>query len=148
MSDYKETLNLPNTAFPMKANLAEREPAVLKRWNEIKLYQQLAEAGKNKINKDKTKLFILPDGPPFANGHIHIGHAVNKILKDFILKSKTLNGYYAPFVPGWDCHGLPIELNVEKEVGKPGVKLDAKAFREKCRLYAMKQINLQRDAFI
>ncbi len=148
MSDYKDTLNLPNTAFPMKANLAEREPTILKRWHEIKLYQRLAEAGKNKINKDKTKLFILPDGPPFANGHIHIGHAVNKILKDFVLKSKTLNGYYAPFVPGWDCHGLPIELNVEKEVGKPGVKLDAKAFREKCRSYAMKQINLQRDAFV
>lgn len=142
MSDYKDTLNLPNTAFPMKANLAEREPTILKRWQEIKLYQQLAEKG-----KDKPK-FILPDGPPFANGNIHIGHAVNKILKDFILKSKTLNGYYAPFVPGWDCHGLPIELNVEKEVGKPGVKLDAKAFREKCRSYAMKQINLQRDAFV
>jgi isoleucyl-tRNA synthetase len=142
MSDYKDTLNLPNTAFPMKANLAEREPDILKRWNEIKLYQQLSEKG-----KDKPK-FILPDGPPFANGNIHIGHAVNKILKDFILKSKTLNGFYAPFVPGWDCHGLPIELNVEKEVGKPGVKLDAKAFREKCRLYAQKQVNIQRDAFI
>lgn len=142
MSDYKDTLNLPNTAFPMKANLAEREPAILKRWQDIKLYQQLAEQVKE---KDK---FILPDGPPFANGHIHIGHAVNKILKDFVLKSKTLSGYYAPFVPGWDCHGLPIELNVEKEVGKPGVKLDAKAFREKCRSYAMKQINLQREAFV
>lgn len=142
MSDYKDTLNLPNTAFPMKANLAEREPATLKRWSEIKLYQKLTEQG-----FDKPK-FILPDGPPFANGNIHIGHAVNKILKDFILKSKTLNGFYAPFVPGWDCHGLPIELNVEKEVGKPGVKLDAKAFREKCRSYAQKQIDIQRDAFI
>lgn len=142
MSDYKNTLNLPNTAFPMKANLAEREPIILKRWQEINLYQQLAEQSQGKPK------FILPDGPPFANGNIHIGHAVNKILKDFILKSKTLNGFYAPFVPGWDCHGLPIELNVEKEVGKPGVKLDAKAFREKCRLYAQKQIDIQRDAFI
>ncbi len=142
MSDYKDTLNLPSTAFPMKANLAEREPVILKHWQAIKLYQQLAQQGKEK------QKFILPDGPPFANGKIHIGHAVNKILKDFVLKSKTLNGYYAPFVPGWDCHGLPIELNVEKEVGKPGVKLDAKAFREKCRSYAMQQIDLQREAFI
>ncbi len=142
MSDYKNTLNLPNTAFPMKANLAEREPSILKRWREINLYQQLAEQSKGKPK------FILPDGPPFANGNIHIGHAVNKILKDFILKSKTLNRFYAPFVPGWDCHGLPIELNVEKEVGKPGVKLDARAFRDKCRAYAMKQIDIQRDAFI
>jgi isoleucyl-tRNA synthetase len=140
--DYKDTLNLPKTDFPMKANLAQREPETLKHWQSIKLVQQLKEKGQAK------PAFILADGPPYANGPIHLGHAVNKILKDFVLKVKTLGGFYAPYVPGWDCHGLPIELNVEKKSGKPGHKIDAKTFREKCREYGQAQVNLQRDAFI
>ena len=141
-TDYKATLNLPNTAFPMKADLAKREPEILAHWKSIKIIEKLAEIG---MSREK---FILSDGPPYANGPIHVGHAVNKILKDFVLKSKTLSGFYAPYVPGWDCHGLPVELKVEKQVGKPGVKIDAKTFREKCREYVLKQIDLQRDAFI
>ncbi len=140
--DYKDTLNLPKTDFPMKANLANREPETLKRWEEIDLYQKL-----RKIGKGRNK-FILHDGPPYANGDIHIGHAVNKILKDIIVKSKTLSGFDAPYVPGWDCHGLPIELNVEKKLGKPGRKVDAAGFRQGCRDYAQKQVDGQRADFI
>ena len=141
MSEYKHTLNLPETSFAMKANLAQREPGMLKRWQEEDVYQQIrdARAGRQK--------FVLHDGPPYANGDIHIGHAVNKILKDIIVKSKTLSGFDAPYVPGWDCHGLPIELNVEKKVGKAGHKVDAATFREKCREYAYKQVNGQREDF-
>ncbi len=102
MTDYKATLNLPETAFPMKAGLPQREPETLKFWNDIGLYQKLRAIG-----GDRPK-FVLHDGPPYANGSIHIGHAVNKILKDIIVRSKTLAGYDAPYVPGWDCHGLPI----------------------------------------
>ncbi len=140
--DYKKTLNLPKTAFPMKANLAQREPERLKKWNEADLYKKIrAEfAGRPK--------FILHDGPPYANGAIHIGHAVNKVLKDFILKSKTMSGFDAPYVPGWDCHGLPIELMVEKKVGKADVKIPAAAFRRACREYATKQVKMQKDEFI
>jgi isoleucyl-tRNA synthetase len=140
MTDYKNTLNLPHTDFPMKADLAKREPHILEKWESIKLYQKLRE-------KKSSKKFILHDGPPYANGHIHLGHAVNKILKDIVVKSQTLNGFDAPFIPGWDCHGLPIELNVEKKFGKAGVKLSAKEFREKCREYAHEQINIQREEF-
>ena len=134
MTDYKATLNLPQTAFPMKASLATREPEFLKQWQEMALYQQLREQRKGR------EKFILHDGPPYANGDIHIGHAVNKILKDIIVKSKSLSGFDAPYVPGWDCHGLPIELKVEKKVGKVGVKVDATTFRKECRKYANKQI--------
>ena len=109
MIDYKLTLNLPATLFPMKANLAQREPAILKGWNEDRVYEKLREKRKGQ------KKFILHDGPPYANGKIHIGHAVNKILKDIIIKSKSLSGFDAPYVPGWDCHGLPIEHEVEKK---------------------------------
>jgi isoleucyl-tRNA synthetase len=142
MSDYKDTLNLPKTAFPMKASLAQREPQRLKQWQEIGLYEQIRQecAGRPK--------FILHDGPPYANGDLHVGHAVNKILKDIIVKSRTLDGYDAPYVPGWDCHGLPIELNVEKKVGKPGGKVTAAEFRQKCREYASRQIDGQRKDFI
>ncbi len=112
MTDYKATLNLPQTDFPMRGNLAKREPEMLKRWQAMNLYGRLREQGEG---HDK---FILHDGPPYANGEIHIGHAVNKVLKDIIVKAKTLSGFDAPYVPGWDCHGLPIELNVEKKVGK------------------------------
>ncbi|WP_372796547.1 isoleucine--tRNA ligase [Litorivivens sp.] len=141
MSDYKHTLNLPQTAFPMKANLAQREPGMLKKWQESKLYNAIREA---RAGREK---FILHDGPPYANGDIHLGHAVNKILKDIIVKSKTLEGFDAPYVPGWDCHGLPIELNVEKKVGKPGHKVDVRTFRQKCRDYASKQVAGQRTSF-
>lgn len=141
MADYKHTLNLPQTDFPMKASLANREPERLKKWQEGELYQKIRETSKGR------KSFTLHDGPPYANGDIHIGHAVNKILKDMIIKSKTLNGFDAPYVPGWDCHGLPIELNVEKKVGKPGVKVDVRTFRQKCRDYAAKQIAGQKKDF-
>ena len=141
MTDYKPTLNLPNTSFPMRGDLAKREPGMLKDWESRKLYQQLRTiaAGRPK--------FILHDGPPYANGKIHIGHAVNKILKDIIVKSKTLSGYDAPYVPGWDCHGLPIELKVEEKLGKAGNKVDAFTFRKACREYAAEQIDLQRKDF-
>lgn len=138
----KETLNLPHTDFPMKANLSEREPIILKKWDEIHLYQTLLKQSKRKGK------FVLADGPPYANGDIHLGHAVNKILKDMVLKSKLLNGWQVPYVPGWDCHGLPIEHNVEKVVGKAGHKIDAKSFRAKCREYVEKQIDSQRSSFI
>ncbi|MBT0585778.1 isoleucine--tRNA ligase [Alteromonas oceanisediminis] len=142
MSHYKDTLNLPDTAFPMRGNLAQREPEMLKAWQEKKLYQQIREA------RQGAKPFILHDGPPYANGSIHIGHAVNKILKDVIVKSKTLSGFDAPYVPGWDCHGLPIELMVEKKVGKPGHKVTPAVFRAQCRDYAQKQIDGQMQDFI
>src|SRR5690606_19399506 len=142
MADYKATLNLPNTAFAMKANLAQREPELLKHWDKIDLYGQI-----QKVSAGRPQ-FILHDGPPYANGEIHIGHAVNKILKDIILKSKRLSGFDAPYVPGWDCHGLPIEHNVEKKIGKAGVKVPYGEFRKKCREYAMKQVDGQRTDFI
>ncbi len=142
MTDYKHTLNLPQTDFPMKASLAEREPLILKRWEEIDIYAAMRKAG---VGKPK---FILFDGPPYANGNIHVGHAVNKTLKDMVVKSKTLSGFDAPYVPGWDCHGLPIELNVEKKYGKPGQKISATEFRAAAREYAMSQIDIQRAEFI
>jgi isoleucyl-tRNA synthetase len=141
-TDYKATLNLPKTAFPMKANLANREPEMLRFWDELQLYLKLREQG-----KDKPK-YILHDGPPYANGEIHIGHAVNKVLKDIIVKSKGLSGFDAPYVPGWDCHGLPIEHNVEKKKGRPGDKIDVHSFRNACREYAGKQVSKQREDFI
>lgn len=142
MSDYKFTLNLPETEFPMRGNLANREPEMLERWTKDGLYQQIRDS---RISRTP---FILHDGPPYANGSIHIGHSVNKILKDIIVKSKTMSGFDAPYVPGWDCHGLPIELKVEQKVGKPGQKITAAEFREECRKYAAEQVNGQREDFI
>lgn len=142
MTDYKATLNLPETNFPMKANLAQREPQMLAKWQEQGLYEAIRQQF-----QDRPK-FILHDGPPYANGSIHIGHAVNKILKDIVVKSKTLSGFDSPYVPGWDCHGLPIELNVEKKIGKAGVKVSPKEFRDACRHYAKTQIDDQRASFI
>lgn len=139
MADYKHTLHLPETDFPMKANLATREPDMLVKWQD--LYEQLRQA------RAGAPRFVLHDGPPYANGDIHIGHAVNKVLKDIIVKAKGLSGYDAPFVPGWDCHGLPIELNVEKKVGKAGVKVSGHDFRTTCRSYAASQIDGQRTSF-
>lgn len=124
MSDYKHTLNLPDTEFPMRGNMANREPQMLKDWAAQDVYGQIRAAKKGK------KSFILHDGPPYANGNIHLGHSVNKILKDIIVKAKTLSDFNAPYVPGWDCHGLPIELMVEKKVGKPGHKVSAADFRQ------------------
>jgi len=140
--DYKKTLNLPNTDFPMKGNLAQREPERLKKWNEAELYQKIRQAFAGRPQ------FILHDGPPYANGEIHIGHAVNKVLKDIIIKSKTLSGFDAPYVPGWDCHGLPIELMVEKKIGKAGIKVSPAVFRKACREYAGKQVEIQKEAFV
>ncbi|MGH8493764.1 MAG: isoleucine--tRNA ligase [Moraxellaceae bacterium] len=141
-ADYKPTLNLPETDFAMKASLSTREPAMVAAWQESKLYEKIREARRG------APKYILHDGPPYANGDIHIGHAVNKILKDIIVKSKTLSGFDAPYVPGWDCHGLPIELNVEKKVGKPGQKVSAKEFRQHCRDYAQSQVEKQRTDFM
>ena len=141
MADYKNTINLPNTGFPMKADLANREPKMLAAWEHSGLYGKIRAAAKGRPS------FVLTDGPPYANGAIHLGHAVNKILKDIIVKSRTLDGYDAPYVPGWDCHGLPIEMQVEKTHGRVGQKIDAKAFRAACREYARKQIDAQRADF-
>ena len=135
----KYKLNLPETTFPMRGDLAKREPAWLKQWQEKKLYERIRTSRKG------AKKFILHDGPPYANGDIHIGHAVNKILKDIIVKSKTLSGFDAPYVPGWDCHGLPIELVVEKNHGK---NIDPAKFRELCREYAAEQVARQKKDFI
>ena len=110
--DYKKTLNLPSTKFAMKANLPQREPEMIKAWEQKKIYKKLREQSKDK------PLFILHDGPPYANGHLHMGHAINKILKDIIVRSRQMCGFNAPYVPGWDCHGLPIEHNVDKKLGK------------------------------
>ncbi|WKZ91859.1 isoleucine--tRNA ligase [Chimaeribacter arupi] len=142
MSDYKNTLNLPETGFPMRGDLAKREPGMLQRWYEQDLYGMIRAAKKGK------KTFILHDGPPYANGSIHIGHSVNKILKDIIIKSKGMAGYDSPYVPGWDCHGLPIELKVEQLIGKPGEKVTAAEFREACRKYAAEQVAGQKADFI
>ncbi|MCL6554829.1 MAG: isoleucine--tRNA ligase [Burkholderiales bacterium] len=139
MADYKSTLNLPDTPFPMRGDLAKREPGMVERWQQGRLYQRIREACRGRPK------FILHDGPPYANGDIHIGHAVNKILKDIIVKSKTLAGFDAPYVPGWDCHGLPIELQVEKTHGK---NIDPARFRELCRAYAASQIERQKKDFI
>ncbi len=142
MTDYKPTLNLPNTDFPMKANLAQREPKMLERWQQMDLYGKIRarQAGKPK--------FILHDGPPYANGELHLGHAVNKTLKDIIVKSRSLAGFDSPYVPGWDCHGLPIEHNVEKKLGKAGKKVSHAEFRKACRDYASKQVEIQKKDFI
>ncbi len=140
--DYKNTLNLPKTDFPMKGNLPHKEPEILKYWNNLSIYEKCLKNTKN------HKKYILHDGPPYANGDIHIGHAVNKILKDFIIKSKIISGYNVPFIPGWDCHGLPIELQVEKKYGKGKFKDNPKGFIKACREFAKQQIEKQKVDFI
>jgi isoleucyl-tRNA synthetase len=142
MSDYKDSLNLPYTDFPMKASLSTREPECLKKWQDANVYQKMRDL------RAGAPIFILHDGPPYANARPHLGTAMNKILKDMVLKTKSLSGFDTPFVPGWDCHGLPIELNVEKKHGKPGVKLSKAEFRQACRDYAKKQVQMQREDFI
>jgi isoleucyl-tRNA synthetase len=140
--DYKNTINLPKTDFAMKADLAKREPGMLAEWEATRRYEEIQAR-----TSAREQAFILHDGPPYANGVIHIGHAVNKILKDIVVKSALLAGFRSPYVPGWDCHGLPIEIAVEKDIGKVGQKVDAATFRAKCREYATKQIDLQRADF-
>jgi len=143
--NYKDTLNLPQTAFPMKANLPQREPEMLAKWEAGKLYEQIQAARKD------APLFVLHDGPPFANGDVHIGTALNKILKDVIVKYKTMQGFRAPYVPGWDCHGLPIEFKVSQELRKSGTTdpalLTPAAIRKACEAYARKYIDIQRTQF-
>ena len=141
VTDYKQTINLPQTAFPMKADLARREPQQLARWIEEDTYGELRKLAAGRPS------FVLHDGPPYANGTIHIGHAVNKILKDIIVKARTLEGFDAPYIPGWDCHGLPIELAVEKKQGRPGQKLSVNEFRAACREFASAQVEQQREDF-
>lgn len=139
--DYKDTLNLPATDFPMKANLTQKEVEILEKWEKTGLYSQITANG---IDKPR---YILHDGPPYANGHIHIGHALNKILKDIILKSKRMTGYDAPYVPGWDCHGLPIELQVEKNLGSKKHEMSKLDMRKQCREYAAKFVDYQKTEF-
>ena len=141
MSDYKTSLNLPSTDFPMRASLPTREPQTLKKWQDDNLYQAIRKA------RAGAPQFVLHDGPPYANGHLHCGHALNKFLKDMIVKAKTLSGFDANFVPGWDCHGLPIELNVEKKIGRAGDKVSAKEFRDACAKYAKEQMAIQSQEF-
>jgi len=141
VSDYRSTLNLPQTEFPMQAGLAVREPQRLAVWQDQALYAAIQHS------TAARPPYWFVDGPPYANGDIHIGHAVNKVLKDMVVKRARLDGFHAPFTPGWDCHGLPIELQVEKKFGKVGQKLDAAAFRAKCREYALQQVERQREDF-
>ena len=139
--DYKHTINLPQTDFAMKADLARREPDILKRWEDTQTYAKLREIARGRPT------FVLQDGPPYANGSIHLGHAINKVLKDIVVKSRTMDGFDAPYVPGWDCHGLPIEHQIEKTRGKEVRSLEPRAFRQACREYAMTQVNGQREDF-
>ena len=141
LMDYKSTLNLPKTDFPMKANLPQREPDMLAWWAHERIYERIQESRQGRPR------YILHDGPPYANGKIHIGHALNKILKDMIVKSKTMSGFQVPYVPGWDCHGLPIEHQVLKELGDKKKDLDALAIRKLCKDYAEKFVSIQRDEF-
>jgi isoleucyl-tRNA synthetase len=140
-SDLKATLNLPQTAFPMKANLSQAEPQRWQKWQAEDLYGKVRESRKG------APRFILHDGPPYANGHIHLGTALNKILKDVVVRSRTLAGFDAPYVPGWDCHGLPIELQVDKNLGHKKKELSAVEFRRACRAYAEKFVATQRAEF-
>ncbi len=141
MADYKSTINLPQTDFPMKADLARREPEMLRWWEEKDIYGKLRSSARGRPS------FILLDGPPYANGAIHLGHAINKVLKDIVVKSRGLDGYDAPYVPGWDCHGLPIEHQIEKLRGKEIKALEPRAFRQACREYALEQVKIQREDF-
>ncbi|MCK5768149.1 MAG: class I tRNA ligase family protein, partial [Candidatus Atribacteria bacterium] len=139
--EYKNTLNLPKTKFKMKANLAKEEPKLLKFWEENNIYEKICDKKKN------LKKYILHDGPPYANGNIHIGTAYNKILKDIILKSRRMAGFQAPYIPGWDCHGLPIEHNVDQELGEKKNTIPKISKRGACRKYAQKWIKTQKDEF-
>jgi len=140
--NWKDTLTLPRTAFPMKAQLNRREPEIIQKWQEMDIYHRILEA------RREGPLFILHDGPPYANGHIHLGHALNKILKDFIVRIRSMQGHRAPFVPGWDCHGLPIEHQVDQTLGKKKADMSVTEFRDICREYALRFLNVQREGFM
>lgn len=140
--DYSKTVNLPKTNFSMKANLAQKEPQIIKFWQENKIYEKILK------NNEGKKIFVLHDGPPYANGHIHIGHALNKILKDIIVKYRSLQGYYSPYIPGWDCHGLPIEYQLLKELKITKDQISQVEFRKKAKDYAQKYVDIQKDEFI
>src|SRR5271170_3426376 len=143
-TDYKNTLNLPRTDFAMRADLVAREPERLKKWEAAQLYEKIQQQS----DKENAPKFVLHDGPPFANGDVHVGTALNKILKDIIIKYKTLRGFRAPYVPGWDCHGLPIEFKVSQEMRKAGdTTADAVTIRKACEAYARKYIDIQRTQF-
>src|SRR5262245_12349144 len=143
--DYSKTVNLPKTDFPMKADLPKREPKMLEAWDKEKVYET---ALKRREAQKGKKQFILHDGPPYANGHLHLGHALNKILKDIIVRYKTMAGYYAPYVPGWDCHGLPIELQLMKELKITDKhKVDREKFRAQAKAFVEKLVNIQREEF-
>ncbi len=139
--ELKATINLPKTAFPMKANLPQNEPKMLAKWEETRIYERIREARKG------APTYILHDGPPYTSGPIHMGTALNKCLKDFIVKSKTMAGFDAPYVPGWDCHGLPIEIKVDKELGGKKLQMRPTDVRAECRKYAQKFLDLQRQQF-
>ena len=140
--DYKNTLNLPRTEFPMKADLVTREPERLQQWADSKLYERI------QAQRAGGRKFVLHDGPPFANGDVHIGTALNKILKDTVVKYKSIRGFDAPYIPGWDCHGLPIEFKVSQEMRKAGdTAVDAPTIRKACDRYARKYIDIQRTQF-
>ena len=139
--ELKSTINLPKTDFPMKANLPQNEPKALARWQEMGIYQRIREA------RQGAPTYVLHDGPPYANGPIHLGHALNKCLKDFIVKSKTMSGFDSPYVPGWDCHGLPIEIKVDQQLGGKKLQMENLEVREACRKYAQKFLDLQREQF-
>src|SRR5688572_15477366 len=139
MPDWKETVNLPRTDFPMKANLQAAEPQALARWAEMRLYERIREARRGR------QKFVLHDGPPYANGQIHLGTALNKILKDFVVKARTMAGYDAPYTPGYDCHGLPIELRVDRELGSKKRDMSVAEFRRACRAYAERFIGVMTE---
>ncbi|HZC36577.1 MAG TPA: class I tRNA ligase family protein, partial [Chthoniobacterales bacterium] len=139
--DLKSTINLPRTGFPMKANLPQNEPKILVRWEQMKIYQRIRDARKG------APVYVLHDGPPYANGPIHLGTAMNKCLKDFIVKSKCMSGFDSPYVPGWDCHGLPIEIKVDQQLGGKKLQMRPVDVRAECRKYAEKYLDLQRQQF-
>src|SRR5215831_7439111 len=141
-TDYRLIVFLPKTPFPMRGDLPKREPQILARWEQMDLYRRLREASRGR------EKFTLHDGPPYANGQIHLGTALNKLLKDFIVKCRTQAGFNAPYIPGWDCHGLPIEINVDKELGSRKTKLTTEQIRQACRRYAEKYIELQKKEFV
>src|SRR6266478_7891169 len=139
--DLKSTLNLPRTDFAMKANLPVNEPKILARWDEMRLYDKIRQA------RSGRPIYVLHDGPPYANGLIHLGTALDKCLKDFVVKSKNMAGYDAPYVPGWDCHGLPIEIKVDESLGRKKLEMQPIEVRKACREYASKYLDLQREQF-
>jgi len=139
--ELKKTLNLPKTDFSMKANLPQNEPKWLEKWEKMGIYAKIREARRGRNS------YILHDGPPYANGPIHEGHALNKTLKDFVVKSRTMAGFDSPYVPGWDCHGLPIEIKVDESLGRKKLEMAPLQVRERCRQYAQKYLDMQREQF-